>query len=39
MDFIFSRLQHRNADGSLQIMYTIHGELLYQLGIRNRDAN
>ncbi|KAF8507955.1 Six-hairpin glycosidase [Hysterangium stoloniferum] len=25
MEFIFSRLQHRNADGSLQIMYTIHG--------------
>ncbi|KAF8586040.1 glycoside hydrolase family 15 protein [Ramaria rubella] len=25
MEFIFSRLQHRNEDGSLQIMYTIHG--------------
>ncbi|KIJ55275.1 glycoside hydrolase family 15 protein [Sphaerobolus stellatus SS14] len=26
MEFIFSRLQHRNPDGSLQIMYSIHGE-------------
>ncbi|KLO10099.1 glycoside hydrolase family 15 protein [Schizopora paradoxa] len=26
MEFIFSRLKHRNPDGSLQIMYTIHGE-------------
>ncbi|KAH7105779.1 Six-hairpin glycosidase [Auriculariales sp. MPI-PUGE-AT-0066] len=25
MDFIFSRLAHRNPDGSLNIMYTIHG--------------
>lgn len=25
MEFIFSRLQHRNPDGSLQIMYTIDG--------------
>lgn len=25
MEFIFSRLKHRNEDGSLQIMYTIHG--------------
>ncbi|KAL5482311.1 hypothetical protein ACEPAI_8905 [Sanghuangporus weigelae] len=25
MDFIFKRLQSRNPDGSLQIMYTIHG--------------
>ncbi|PVF92804.1 glycoside hydrolase family 15 protein [Serendipita vermifera] len=26
MDFIFKRIQDRNEDGSLQIMYTIHGE-------------
>ncbi|KAF9778574.1 glycoside hydrolase family 15 protein [Thelephora terrestris] len=26
MDFIFERLKHKNPDGSLQIMYTIHGE-------------
>ncbi|EJU03813.1 Six-hairpin glycosidase [Dacryopinax primogenitus] len=25
MEFIFNRLQDRNPDGSLQIMYTIHG--------------
>lgn len=25
MDFIFQRLKHKNPDGSLQIMYTIHG--------------
>jgi len=25
MDFIFERLKHKNPDGSLQIMYTIHG--------------
>lgn len=25
MEFIFSHLQHRNPDGSLNIMYTIHG--------------
>jgi hypothetical protein len=28
MDFIFERLKHKNPDGSLQIMYTIHGRLL-----------
>jgi len=28
MDFIFERLKHKNPDGSLQIMYTIHGQLL-----------
>jgi hypothetical protein len=27
MDFIFERLKHKNPDGSLQIMYTIHGQL------------
>ena len=27
MEFIFERLKHRNADGSLQIMYTIHGTI------------
>ncbi|KAF8697523.1 hypothetical protein AX14_001351 [Amanita brunnescens Koide BX004] len=26
MEFIFERLRNKNADGSLQIMYTIHGE-------------
>ena len=26
MDFIFERLKDKNPDGSLQIMYTIHGE-------------
>ncbi|KAK0460162.1 glycoside hydrolase family 15 protein [Desarmillaria tabescens] len=25
MEFIFERLRHKNDDGSLQIMYTIHG--------------
>ncbi|KAF5315037.1 hypothetical protein D9619_007479 [Psilocybe cf. subviscida] len=25
LEFIFERLRHKNADGSLQIMYTIHG--------------
>ena len=25
MDFIFARLRDRNSDGSLQIVYTIHG--------------
>lgn len=25
-EFIFDRLQHKNEDGSLQIMYSIHGE-------------
>jgi len=25
MDFIFERLRNKNQDGSLQIMYTIHG--------------
>ncbi|KAA1468582.1 glycoside hydrolase family 15 protein [Dentipellis sp. KUC8613] len=29
MDFIFDRLKDRNPDGSLQIMYTIHGEKLF----------
>jgi hypothetical protein len=28
MDFIYERLKHKNPDGSLQIMYTIHGMLL-----------
>ncbi|KAG6372094.1 Six-hairpin glycosidase-like protein [Boletus reticuloceps] len=26
LDFIFERLRNKNPDGSLQIMYTIHGE-------------
>ncbi|KAK2464595.1 hypothetical protein APHAL10511_003384 [Amanita phalloides] len=26
MDFIFERLRNKNPDGSLQILYTIHGE-------------
>lgn len=25
MEFIFDRLRNKNPDGSLQIMYTIHG--------------
>ncbi|KAF9651664.1 glycoside hydrolase family 15 protein [Thelephora ganbajun] len=29
MDFIFERLKHKNPDGSLQIMYTIHGEKIF----------
>lgn len=29
MEFIFERLKHKNPDGSLQIMYTIHGLLFY----------
>jgi len=28
MEFIFERLRHKNPDGSLQIMYTIHGKVL-----------
>lgn len=28
LEFIFERLRDKNPDGSLQIMYTIHGELL-----------
>ena len=30
MDFIFERLKHKNPDGSLQIMYTIHGRLFHK---------
>ena len=30
MDFIFERLKHKNPDGSLQIMYTIHGKSLHK---------
>jgi len=29
MDFIFERLKHKNPDGSLQIMYTIHGGKIF----------
>ncbi|KAI0768949.1 Six-hairpin glycosidase-like protein [Irpex lacteus] len=29
MDFIFERVKDKNADGSLNIMYTIHGEKLF----------
>ena len=25
LEFIFERLRHKNADGSINIMYTIHG--------------
>jgi GH15 family glucan-1,4-alpha-glucosidase len=25
MEFIFERLRHKNPDGSIQIMYSIHG--------------
>jgi hypothetical protein len=26
MEFIFERLRHKNEDGSIQIMYSIHGK-------------
>ncbi|TCD66045.1 hypothetical protein EIP91_001901 [Steccherinum ochraceum] len=29
MDFIFERIKDRNPDGSLNIMYTIHGEKIF----------
>lgn len=29
MDFIFERVKDKNSDGSLNIMYTIHGEKLF----------
>lgn len=29
MDFIFERVKDKNPDGSLNIMYTIHGEKLF----------
>ncbi|THH23046.1 hypothetical protein EUX98_g8133 [Antrodiella citrinella] len=29
MDFIFQRIKDRNPDGSLSIMYTIHGEKIF----------
>ena len=29
MDFIFERVQDKNPDGSLQIMYTIHGGKIF----------
>lgn len=29
MEFIFERLRHKNPDGSLQIMYTIHGTISF----------
>ncbi|KAI9512361.1 glycoside hydrolase family 15 protein [Russula earlei] len=29
MEFIYDRLKDRNPDGSLQIMYTIHGEKIF----------
>jgi len=28
MEFIYDRLKDKNPDGSLQIMYTIHGQLI-----------
>jgi GH15 family glucan-1,4-alpha-glucosidase len=30
MEFIYNRLQDKNPDGSLQIMYTIHGEKVFR---------
>ena len=39
MDFIFKRLQSRNPDGSLQIMYTIHGNVLSPCGHLHEAAN
>ena len=35
MEFIFERLKHKNPDGSLQIMYTIHGLLFSTLQFGN----
>ena len=29
MDFIFDRVKDKNPDGSLQIMYTIHGGKIF----------
>jgi len=29
MEFIYDRLKDKNPDGSLQIMYTIHGEKIF----------
>ncbi len=29
LEFIFERLRHKNIDGSLQIMYTIHGVISF----------
>ena len=35
LEFIFERLRNKNADGSLQIMYTIHGKrLIYRPPVR-----
>jgi hypothetical protein len=28
MEFIYDRLKDKNPDGSLQIMYTIHGQFV-----------
>ncbi|KAI0042680.1 glycoside hydrolase family 15 protein [Auriscalpium vulgare] len=40
MDFIFDRLKDRNPDGSLQIMYTIHGEKIFpELELTHLDGH
>lgn len=39
MDFIFERLRNKNPDGSLQIMYTIHGLFIWCLLIRTNTQN
>lgn len=40
MEFIFCRLQQRNPDGSLQIMYTIHGgSELEELELHHLDGH
>ena len=31
MEFIYNRLKDKNPDGSLQIMYTIHGQFFLAL--------
>ncbi|KAL5524214.1 hypothetical protein ACEPAF_9354 [Sanghuangporus sanghuang] len=40
MDFIFKRLQSRNPDGSLQIMYTIHGgKVMEEIELTHLDGH
>lgn len=37
MEFIFERLRHKNPDGSIQIMYTIHGKLTARFSVFQPD--
>jgi len=39
MEFIFERLRNKNPDGSLQIMYTIHGSLLCRRSLFFKEFN